>query len=139
MIVADTNLITYLLVEGPMLNLAEQVLRQDPDWTAPALWRSEFRNVLAGFMRRGQLSLENAQEYWRQADSLILTAEPEPATEPASIAVLELAHGSGCTAYDCEFVALARNLGIPLVTSDKQVLAAFPKVALNLGAFVRIV
>jgi len=49
--------------------------------------------------------------------------------------VLELAVRSRCTAYDCEFVALAKQLGVPLVTSDRQVLAAFPETAVSPDAF----
>ena len=29
----------------------------------------------------------------------------------------------GCSAYNCRFVSLAQDLGIPLVTADRQVLA----------------
>lgn len=51
--------------------------------------------------------------------------------------VLELAAQSGCTAYDCEFVALARELGVPLLTADKGVLKAFPAVARGPETFIR--
>ena len=49
---------------------------------------------------------------------------------------LELAKRSRCTAYDCEFVALAKRLGTGLVTSDRQVLSAFPETAVSPEAFV---
>lgn len=49
--------------------------------------------------------------------------------------VLQLAKASGCSAYDCEFVSLAIDLGIPLVTAARQVLRAFPKVALSAESF----
>lgn len=127
MIVVDTNLVAYLLVEGPMLAQAEDVLRKDPEWVAPALWRSEFRNVLAGLVRRKQIDPPGALAYWNEADSLV--AVPDDLTE--SVEILRLAQISGCTAYDCEFVALAQKLGILLVTADSQVLKAFPGTALS--------
>lgn len=48
--------------------------------------------------------------------------------------VLELVRDSDCSAYDCEFVALAMSLGITLVTEDKKLLKAFPAQALALSA-----
>ncbi len=49
-----------------------------------------------------------------------------------SRSVLDLIHDSPCSAYDCEYVALAIHLGTNLVTMDKQVLRAFPNVAVPL-------
>jgi predicted nucleic acid-binding protein len=50
--------------------------------------------------------------------------------------VLQLAIRSRCSAYDCEFVALAQDLRVPFVTADRQVLAAFPSTAVSPGEFV---
>lgn len=50
--------------------------------------------------------------------------------------VIELAAKSDCTAYDCEFVSLAERLEVPLVTSDKKLLAAFPSIAVSMKMFV---
>ena len=44
---------------------------------------------------------------------------------------------SGCTAYDCEFVALADVHQVPLVTVDRRILKAFPKLAISLERFAR--
>lgn len=51
--------------------------------------------------------------------------------QPDGAAVLTLALDSGCSAYDCEFVWLARELGVPLVTADREVRNAFPRLAVN--------
>ena len=51
--------------------------------------------------------------------------------------ILEFVVQSKCTAYDCEFVALAMDLEVPLVTTDRQVLKAFPKIAVSLEKFVK--
>ena len=50
--------------------------------------------------------------------------------------VLSLAAQSGCSAYDSEFVALAQDLSVPLVTTDRPILKAFPTVAVSQLAFV---
>jgi predicted nucleic acid-binding protein len=131
-IVADTNLIAYLLLEGEHTDAAEAVLVKDPHWTAPLLWRSELRNILALYLRQGHLELAAALEYMNEAEALLAGREYEVPSAP----VLELAQASECSAYDCEFVHLARELGVKLVTSDKRVLRAFPGTALSPQAFV---
>jgi predicted nucleic acid-binding protein len=50
--------------------------------------------------------------------------------------VLSLVSSSRCSAYDCEFVALARHQNIPLVTPDAQILAEFPGTAVSLDTFI---
>ena len=44
----------------------------------------------------------------------------------SSEAVLRLAQESRCVAYDCEFVAVAMELDIILVTMDKKIRTEFP-------------
>ncbi len=67
----------------------------------------------------------------RQAESLIENFSVD------SSKVLRLATDSGCTAYDCEFVSLAKSLNISLVTSDKKVLLAFPDIAVSMKTFTQ--
>ena len=132
MIVADTNLITYLFLGGVSQPAAQAVFEKDPDWTAPFLWRSKFRNVLAGYLRRGDLDLAGALEYMAHADALMQGGEYEVSSD----GVLALIDASNCSAYDCEFVELAQELGVPLVTSDARVRAAFSDVAVAPADFV---
>lgn len=75
MIVVDTNLIAYLLIQGEHSAPARAVLRKDPAWVAPLLWRSEFRNVLATYMRRRLLSLGEALQLVREAEDLLRGGE----------------------------------------------------------------
>ncbi len=131
MIVADTNLIAYLLVRGQYSRQAESVYNKDSRWIAPLLWRSEFRNVLAFYQRRGLLGLDDALEVMDQAEQLMSGQE----FEVVSSRVLRLAAASGCSAYDCEFVALAQELGVPLVTSDGTLVAKFKPTAVSVRAF----
>ena len=132
MIVVDTNIIAYLWIPGDFTVQAEKALRQDTDWCAPLLWRSEFRNILAGFLRSKKLSLETALQILEGAESHMKERE----FAVASHQILNLVLSSHCSAYDCEFVALAENIRIPLVTTDRQILKDFPAIAVPLEKFI---
>lgn len=128
MIVVDSNVLAYLYLPGEHSSKAEALLEQEPEWAAPLLWRSEFRNILAGYMRRGMLTLSQAHDLQMEAEGLMSGSE----FEVDSLAVLELVRDSDCSAYDCEFIALAMKLNTRLVTMDKKLLRAFPARALAL-------
>jgi predicted nucleic acid-binding protein len=130
-IVADTDLIAYLLIRGQHTGEAEAVYRKDAQWAAPILWRSEFRNVLVFYLRRGLMGIGEAFEAMEQADRLMQGQE----FEVESSRVLRLAASAGCSAYDCEFVALAQDLGVPLVTSDSALIARFKPTVVSMRAF----
>jgi predicted nucleic acid-binding protein len=131
MIVADTNLLIYLYVQGQRTAESEAVLRKDAVWAVPLLWRSEFRNALIGLVRTEALQLEEALAIIDEAERWLTGHE----YNVVSRQVLTLASQSGCSAYDCEFVALAQDLEVPLVTSDRQVLKASPTIAVSPSAF----
>ncbi len=132
MIVADTKLIAYLLLEGEHTAVAEQVLERDGQWIAPLLWRSELRNVLALHVRQGLLPLDQALSFMELSEILMGGREYALASDP----ILRLAEHSRCAAYDCEFVVLAQQRDVPLVTFDRGVLDAFPGIAVDPRRFV---
>lgn len=132
-IVVDTNLVAHLLLPGEHTEAARQAYLKSSYWVAPHLWRSEFRNVLARRIRLDQLSLPTALTLQETAEQLLKGRE----YAVQSSQVLQSAATSGCTAYDCEFVVLAQALGVPLVTSDQQVLRAFPATAVSPQQFLR--
>jgi predicted nucleic acid-binding protein len=128
MIVVDTNVVAYLLIGGRKTELARLALKKDPIWVAPVLWRSEFRNVLAHYLRQGTLSSNNASRLMRMAELLFQGRE----YDVDSKGILELVKSSGCSAYDCEFVSLAKELEVPLITTDRQILREFPDIVVSL-------
>jgi predicted nucleic acid-binding protein len=130
MIVVDSNVLAYLYLPGEYTAAAEALLEREPDWASPILWRSEFRNILAGYIRRNDISLEQAVSLQSEAESLLAGCE----FELESRTVLELVRDSDCSAYDCEFIALAMKLDTKLVTMDKKLLRAFPNRAVALSA-----
>lgn len=127
MIVVDVNVVAYVLIEGQHTDEAELLLEADGEWAAPLLWRSEWRKVLAGYVRRGTLDLATALEGVREAERMLSGREYLPEGER----VVELVAGSDCSAYDCEYVAVAEALDVPLLTWDRAVRAAFPAVAVG--------
>ena len=129
MIVVDTNVLAYLWLPGDRTAQAERLLRSDPDWNAPLLWRSEFRNVLAGCLRRGDVNLGTTLQIADEAEGQMRGRE----FSVPSAQVLARVEASDCSAYDCEFVVLAEELGVKLVTSDEKLLRSFPRVATKLG------
>jgi Predicted nucleic acid-binding protein, contains PIN domain len=132
MIVADTNLIVYLFITGDQTPLAQKVLDKDPYWIVHPLWQSEFRNVLAAYIRRGMTD-QVAKQIMQNA---LLTLENRQVI-PSDDEIFNLIARSNRTAYDCEFVALARQLNVFLVTADKQLLKEFPDCTISLEEFVK--
>jgi predicted nucleic acid-binding protein len=130
MIVVDSNVLAYLYLPGEFSAKADALLESDPEWAAPILWRREFRNILAGYLRRKTISFEQAASLQREAESLLAGCE----FEVESSTGLELVRDSDCSAYDCEFIALAMKLDVKLVTMDKKLLRAFPERVVALSA-----
>lgn len=130
MIVVDTNVLAYLLIPGKYTASAEKLLATDADWAAPRLWRSELRNVLATYVRGKLLEIADAAALHRKAVELVGGEEYDVET----LEVLRLAKSSGCSGYDCEFVALAEFLDVKLVTTDAKLVKAFPRRATRLPA-----
>ncbi len=128
MIVIDTNIVMALFVPSERMPLAERLYRRDSRWMAPRLWRSEMRNTLSGALRHGRLDAHAVRETQANAEALLEGNEAEPDSDE----VFNLVAASTCTAYDCEFVALALRLGVPLVTCDRQILRDFHEVAVDL-------
>ncbi|HMO51523.1 MAG TPA: type II toxin-antitoxin system VapC family toxin [Kiritimatiellia bacterium] len=134
MIVVDVNVLAYLWIPGEMTALAETALARDPHWVSAILWRSEFRNILAGYLRRGVLDQGAVDRCIDGAESQLTGHEY---IVPSGLVMSKVA-ASTCSAYDCEYVALADNLKATLVTSDRQILAEFPALTTSLKTFAGV-
>ena len=122
--VAHVTLLAACVLPGPpdpaveRLRLRVHALR----WVAPRIWKSEMRDHLRRAVREGRVPLPEALDLEKQAAALLTYGEVEIQGRD----VLRLAHDSGWRAAECEFVCLARLLGVPLVTLDPALRAAFP-------------
>ena len=110
-----------------------EVFKHDHDWAAPRLWRSEFRNILATYMTQRTISILQALEIQQHAELLMAGNE----FDVDSATVLVLSEQSGCSAYDCEFIALAQSENTPLITADRKLLGRFPDTAMTATAYLR--
>ena len=133
MIVADSNLVAFLLIPGDKSSLADAIFQKDPEWAVPMVCRSEVRNILTLYMRHAGMSLSQARDTMERAEHLWRSRE----FAVPSDAVLELTAHHALTAYDGEFVVLAMQLHVPLITFDKPLRKAFPVVAVEPEAFLR--
>jgi len=130
MIVVDTNVMVYLLTGVGPGKAAARLLAREPEWAAPPILLSELRNVTVGLVRREQIGFQDAVEICEDAEAVL----GDRVVTVASAPVVEAALSGGLSAYDAEFVVLARWLGVPLVTRDRAILQAAPDVAVELGA-----
>ena len=130
MIVVDTNVIIHFWTDTIETRLAHELFKTDPEWRAPALWRSELRNVAALFMRHKSLPLDAAKQMVQAAEEMMAGRD----FIVDSSDVLDLVARSTCSAYDCEFVALAKGLNVPLITTDRKIVREFPNIARLLRA-----
>ena len=89
--------------------------------------------MLAGYLRHKTLTESEANTAYLNVQKDLGANEYSVPTER----IIKLVLASDCSAYDCEYVALAQDLGVPLVTADKQVLKAFPKIAVSMEKFVK--
>jgi predicted nucleic acid-binding protein len=131
-IVVDNGVLVHFWLPGGQAGLAEAVKARDETWAAPILWRSEFRSVLAAGLRRKALTEAQANAAYLNVQNDLGANEYSVPTER----VIKLVLASDCSAYDCEYVALARDLGVPLVTAERRILKAFPRTAVSLEQFV---
>jgi len=131
LIVADTNLVAYLLIEGERTQAVRAVWRKDSNWVLPPLWRAEFLSVLVTTVRAGVLDEEEAHRVWERAISLFGGRE----RHAGGRAVLSMALEYGISAYDAQFAVVAVGLGVTLVSGDRKLCRACDGIAVSIEDF----
>ena len=133
MIVVDANIIAYFFIEGDKSEAARQVHAKDGHWVVPGAWRHEFLNILTTSCLFAKLPLVTAQRIWRDAESMVQGKEYSPDMSE----VLSLAYDGSITAYDAEYIFLAKSLDIPCVTEDKPLRGKFSGTAVSMDDFLK--
>jgi predicted nucleic acid-binding protein len=130
-IVVDVNVVAYFFIEGEKTASARDLARNDPDWRLPPLWRHEYLNVLATFVRQGGATVAEAQGLWRQGVELLAAGEQGVDMEAALVLAIE----NRISAYDAQYLALARQLQTVCITEDERLLRTFPSLTRRMQAF----
>ncbi len=135
MISVDTNVILAFCSISGVSEVAENLYIKDSEWHAPLLWISEFRNILMFYHRQRLISLQVCEEALELAHGIMPAGRTHLVEDRH---VVDLAVRSGCSGYDCEYVAIAEILDVRLLTWDKQILRQFPKKAITPEDFLKL-
>ena len=122
MLLVDTNIVAYLLIDGDFTEAAQRLRKSDPDWRSEAFLMIEFTNVLAASIAARRMTLPLAEDFLSKANALL----ESKLTRVADAAALAIAVRFRVSAYDARFLALADQLGHRLVTEDAKLRAAAP-------------
>ena len=128
MLVVDTNIVTYLLIEGDRTKQAQALFAKDPDWRSEAFLLVEFSNVLATYGRVRALSSEQTETLLAEAARRVRELLNIP-----NLRALRCAERFAVSAYDARFLAAADTLGTKLVTEDAKLRAAAPELTRSLA------
>jgi predicted nucleic acid-binding protein len=128
MVVVDTNVLAYLLIEGDRSREAHALWSHDPDWRSEAFLLVEFSNLLATYVRADALEQSQAESLLASAESRMRGLLNVPHAR-----ALRVAAEFSISAYDARFIAAAQILGAKLVTEDAKLRAATPVLTLSLA------
>jgi len=128
MVVVDTNILAYLLIEGDRTADAQALYARDPDWRSESFLLIEFSNILATYRRSGSLDPGPAADLLASAERILSGSVNLPHAR-----ALEIAAEFGVSAYDARFLGAARALGTRLVTEDAKLRRAAPAVTQSLA------
>ena len=131
MIVVSTDVVAALYLPGENTGTAEAVLKRDPAWASPMLWRTLFPHYVTEPLRLGAVTPALVVLMLEEAEKLFLSREfPSPAREN-----MRFVFQSQCSAFIAPFLGLAQGLGVPLVTLDSEAVRAFPEIAISAADF----
>jgi predicted nucleic acid-binding protein len=127
-VLVDTNVLAYLMLEGDRTSAAQELFELDADWRSEAVIMVEFSNVLTTYVRTKVLSRDQGLKLLAGAEKLVPVL-----TSVQNARALEVATQFGISAYDARFVALAIQMKVKLVTEDAKLRAAVPSWTVSLA------
>lgn len=128
MVVVDTNILAYLLIEGDCTADVQALFARDADWRSEGFVLIELSNILATYQRTGALTRDAAEGLLAAAERVMAGLVNLPHAR-----ALKLAAEFGVSAYDARFLGAAQSLGAKLVTEDARLRAAAPALTQSLA------
>jgi predicted nucleic acid-binding protein len=126
-VLVDTNILAYLMIEGDRTAAAQKLFERDSDWCSEAFVMVEFSNIIATYVRTGALTQTQGTKLLAEAQAQIPTLHSVVTAQ-----ALETAMQLGISAYDARFISLAKQLKLKLVTEDAKLRVAVPAWAISL-------
>jgi len=117
MIVVDASVVAYLLIEGELTEVVRELYQVDPEWLTPPILNHEILSILAAVGAEEQ-SPHSVEIIWRDARALLGARQQVP--DPVNS--LRLAVELGISSYDAQYLSLAQQLKLPLITGDARLL-----------------
>ena len=127
--VVDTNIVVYLLMEGPHSEAARALHAADSDWQSESFLMVELVNVQASAMRLAKRPLADSLQTLAEAQYLMSAGLRSVQDRD----VLDAAAHFGISGYDARFLVVARALGEPLITEDAKLRRAAPEFTCSLA------
>jgi predicted nucleic acid-binding protein len=131
MVLVDTNILAYLMIEGDRTSAAQELYARDPDWCSEVFVLVELSNILATCIRTKAMTREAGTRLLAEAQTLVPSL-----TSVAHAQALENAMQFEISAYDARFIALARQTRAKLVTEDARLRSAVPDWTISLAKAV---
>lgn len=122
MVLVDTNVLVYLLIEGDHTRQAQALFSRDPEWKSEGFVLVELSNVLATYARTDALDAAQTRRLLAEGERILRGVIDVPHDS-----ALDAAQRFGVGAYDARFLVAAEQMRVPLVTEDAKLRAAAPK------------
>ena len=133
MIVVDSSVISFLFLEGELTESVKELHRIDSEWITPPILNHEMLNILAVVGTADQAGAP-MEEIWRDIRALLGSRQQVP--DP--LRSLHLAIELKISGYEAQYVALAQQLNMPLVTEEQRLLEQLPDLCLSIEEALKL-
>ena len=116
-IVVDSSVVAYLLIEGELTEVVRELYQVDSEWVTPPILNHEMLSILAA-VGAEENSSHSVEVIWRDIRALLGARQQVP--DPVNS--LRLAIELGISGYDAQYLSLAQQLNLPLITGETRLL-----------------